>query len=125
MFFPAAHFAAGQVVLTLPLDRKGVGCADALLTMSRHLPMSLDTEMESYIVQLDFSVAFDRSHGGLLFKLKSICVVGSVLSICEEFLSNCRQRVVVDGATGEWIPIVFGAPQALFCSSFILVKCLS
>ena len=33
--------------------------------------MSLDTGMESYIVQLDFSAVFDGvSHSGLLFKLK-------------------------------------------------------
>ena len=43
--------------------------------------------MESYIVQLDFSVAIDRvSHSGLLFKLKSIGVGGSVLTICTEFV---------------------------------------
>ena len=28
-----------------------------------------------------------------------------------EFLSNRRQRVVVDGSTSEWIPIVSGMPQ--------------
>ena len=68
--------------------------------------------MESYIVQLDFTAAFDRvSHSGLLFKLKCIGVGGSVLSICKEFISNRRQRVVVDSATSEWIPIVSGMPQ--------------
>ena len=82
------------------------------------------------IVQLDFSAAFDRvSHSGLLFKLKSIGEGGSVLSICREFLSNRRQRVVVDGATSEWVPIVSGVPQevywVLFRSSFTPVKCLS
>ena len=56
--------------------------------------------MESYIVQLDFSVAFDSvSDSGLLFKLKSIGAGGSVQSICIEFLSNRRQHVVVYGAT--------------------------
>ena len=56
--------------------------------------------MESYIVQLDFSAAFDRvSNSCQLFKLKSIDVGGSVLSIRREFLSNRRQRVVVDRAT--------------------------
>ena len=40
------------------------------------------------------------SNSGLLLKLKSIDDVGgSGLSICYEFLSNCRQRVVVDGGT--------------------------
>ena len=72
-----------------------------------HLRKSLDTWMESYIVQLDFSAAFDRvGHSGLLFKLESIGVGVSVLSNCREFLS-----IVVDGATSEGIPFVSGVPQ--------------
>ena len=119
-FLPAAQFAY----------REGLGCADTLLTISHHLQKSLDTGMESYIVQLDFSAAFDRvSLSGLLFKLKSIAVGGSVLSIWREILSNRRQRVVVDGAASEWIPIVSDVPQrmywVLFYSPFKPVKCLS
>ena len=92
--------------------RKGLGCTDALLTISHQLLKPLDAGMESYIVLLDFSVAFDRvSHTFLLFKLKSIGVGGSVLSICTAFLSDRRQRVVVDGAASEWIPIISGVPQ--------------
>ena len=64
-FLPAAQFAY----------RKGLGCTDALLTISHDLQKSLDTGMESYIVQLDISAAFDGvSHCGLLFKLKSVDV---------------------------------------------------
>ena len=99
---PAAQFAY----------RKGLGCIDVLLTLSLHLQKSIGAGMESYIVQLDFSAAFDRvSHSGLLFKLKSIGVGGSVLSICAQFLSDRRQRVVVDGAASEWTPIISGVPQ--------------
>ena len=43
--------------------------------------------------------------------MKFIGVDGSVLSICREFLSNRRQRVVVDGTLSEWIPIVSGVRQ--------------
>ena len=58
-FLPAAQFPY----------RKGLGCTDALRTISHHIQKSFDTGMESYIVQLDFSAAFDRvSHSGLLFK---------------------------------------------------------
>ena len=39
--------------------RKDPGCTDALLAISHHLQKSLDAGMESYIVQLDFSAAFD------------------------------------------------------------------
>ena len=34
-----------------------------------------------------------------------------MLSICTEFLSDRKQRVVVDGAASEWIPIISGEPQ--------------
>ena len=34
-----------------------------------------------------------------------------MLSICREFLSNRRQRVVIVGATSEWIPISSGVLQ--------------
>ena len=51
-----------------------------------------------------FSAAFDRvSLSGLLFKLKFIGVGGSGLSISTEFLSDLKQRVVVDGAASVWI----------------------
>ena len=56
--------------------------------------------MESYIVQLDFSAAFDRvSHSGL-FKLKSIGVGGSVLSICRKSSPTtgyyCSNNIILD-----------------------------
>ena len=99
---PAAQFAY----------RKGLGCTDALLTISHHLQKSLDAGMESYNVQLDFSAAFDRvSHSALLFKFKFIGIGGSVLSICTEFLSVRRQIVVVDGAASKWIPTISGVAQ--------------
>ena len=34
-----------------------------------------------------------------------------MLSIFTEFLSDRRQRVVVDGAASKWIPIISGDPQ--------------
>ena len=87
--------------------QNGLGCTDALLTINHHLQKSLDTDEVVYC-----SAAFDKvSHSGLFFKLKSIGVGGSVLFICREFLSNLRQRVVVDGATCEWIPIISRVPQ--------------
>ena len=47
--FPAAQFAY----------RKGLGCTDALVTISRQLQHALDCGWESYFVQLDFSAVFD------------------------------------------------------------------
>ena len=110
---------------------KGLPCTDALLLISHHLQKSLDAEMDSNIVQLDFGAAFDRvSDSGLLFKLKFIGFGGSVLFICWELLSNSRQRVVVDGAIVESgykssLACHREVYWAFFCLSFIPVKCLS
>ena len=119
----------GLLPVALFAYRKGLGCTDALLSICHHLQKSLDAGMESYNVQLIFSAAFDRmSHSGL-FKLKSIGVGGSVLSICIEFSSDRRQRVVVDGAESEWTPTISGVPQesvlVIFYEFYIHTKRLS
>ena len=62
------------------------------------------------------------SHSGLLFKLKSIGVGGSVLSICIAFLSNRRQRIVIDGAASEWIPIISGVPLERMLGSLLFIQ---
>ena len=49
-------------------------------------------------MQIDFSVAFARvNHLGILYKLPSVGIGGSVLSILTQFLSNRSQQVMVDG----------------------------
>ena len=78
--------------------------------------------MESYTVQLDFSAAFEKvSHSGLLIKLKSIGLCGSVPSICTELLSDRGQRVLVDSAGSEWIPIISGVPQESVLGPFLFI----
>ena len=117
VFMPAAQFAY----------RKGLGCTDALPTKSHHLQKSIDIGIGSYIVQLDFSAAFDRMNdSGHLFKLMYIGVGGSVLSICREFCPFVgRQRVVVVGATSEWIPIVSGMPQECVLDPILFIHYIS
>ena len=58
------------------------------------------------------SKAFDKVwHQGLIFKLKSIGVSDSLLSLIESFLSNRFQRVLLNGQTSEWLPVKAGVPQ--------------
>ena len=69
--------------------RKGLGTCDALLCVSHTLQSTLENGQEDRIVQIDFSAAFDRViHLGILYKLCSVGIGGSVLSILTEFLSN-------------------------------------
>ena len=62
-------------------------------------------------MQIDFSAAFDRvNHLGILYKLCSVGIGGSVLSILTEFLSNRLQQVMVDGCRSKLVD-VSGVPQ--------------
>ena len=65
--------------------------------MSHTLQSALESGQEARIVQIDFSAAFDTvDHQGILDKLCSVGIGGSVLSILTQFLSNRSQHVMVD-----------------------------
>ena len=96
-FLPTTQFAY----------RKGLGTCDALLCVSHTLQSALENGLEAQIVQIDFSAAFDNvNHLGILYKLCSLGIGGSVLSILTEFLSNRSQQVMVDGYQSKLVNIV-------------------
>ena len=69
--------------------------------------------MESKILQIDFSAAFHRvNHQGIQYKLCSVGIGGSVLSVLTQFLSNRSQQVMVDCCRSKRVNIVSGVPQA-------------
>ena len=92
--------------------RKGLGTCDALLCMSHTLQSALESGQEARIVQIDFSAAFERvNHLGILYKLCSVGIGGSVLSILTQFLSNRSQHVMVDGCRSKLVNIVSAVAQ--------------
>ena len=50
-------------------------------------------------------------HEGLLHKLKQNGIDGKLLSLITSYLSNRKQRVVLNGETSDWAPIYSGVPQ--------------
>ena len=80
-----------------------------LLNMFSH---AVDSGKEVRVVFCDISKAFDRVwHKGLLFKLKSIGISGSLLSWFSSYLSLRKQRVVLPGAHSDWKTVSAGVPQ--------------
>ena len=95
--------------------RKGLGTCDAVVCMSHTLRSALESGQEARIMQIDFSAALDRvNHLGILYKLCSVGIGGSVLSILTQFLSNRSQQVMVDGCRSKLVNIVSGVAQAVF-----------
>ena len=62
-------------------------------------------------MQINFSAAFDRvNHQGILYRLSSVGIGGSVLSVLMQFLSNQSQYVLVDGCTSKLVNVSSGVP---------------
>ena len=61
---------------------------------------------------LDISRAFDSVwHDGLIFKLRKYGVCGEMINILEGFLSDRKQRVVLNGQCSSWTDIHADVPQ--------------
>ena len=89
-----------------------MGTCDALLDIVCADQLELDRGGELALIQIDFSVAFDRvNHGGLVFKLREAGFGGSILKVFQNFLSSRTQRVKVDGVCSSNIDVVSGVPQ--------------
>ena len=75
----------------------------------------IESGQEARIVQIDFSATFDGvNHQGILYKLCSVGIGGSVLSILTQFLSNRSQHVIVDGCRSKHVNLVSGVPRGDF-----------
>ena len=69
--------------------RKGLGTCDELLCVSNTLQSVLESGQEARILQIDFIAAFDGvNHQSILYRVCSMGIGGSVLSILIQFLSN-------------------------------------
>ena len=98
---------------------------------------ALESGQEARMVQIDFGAAFDRvNHRDILYKLCSVGIGGSVLSILTtqysfyqttyEFLSIRSQHVLVDGCRSKLVTLSQECRRAVFwplcCSSCTLLS---
>ena len=64
------------------------------------------------IIYLDFQKAFDKvPHKRLLDKLQTHSISGSIHSWIKDWLSERKQRVVINGASSPWLNVKSGVPQ--------------
>ena len=93
-------------------DHKGLSTFDALLCVSHTLQSAIKSGQEARIVQINFSTAFDSvNHQGVLYKICSLSIGGSGLSIFTQFLLNRSQYVMVDGCRNKLVNVVSRVPH--------------
>ena len=73
---------------------------------------------------IDFSEAFDRvNHLGILYKLCSVGIGGSVLSILTQFLSHRSQQVMVKGCRSKLVNVASGVQQGCVLGPLLFILC--
>ena len=91
---------------------KGLGTCEIPVYVSHTLQSALETVQEARIVQHDFCAAFNMAnHQCILYKLHFVSMLGSLLSILTEFLSNKSEHVMVDGCRIKLVNMVSRVPQ--------------
>ena len=94
--------------------RPSDSCINQLVAITHEIFEAFDCNpsLEVRSVFLDISKAFDKVwHDGLLYKLKSMGFSGELYKLLENYLSNRFQRVLLNGQTSSWKPVLAGVPQ--------------
>ena len=94
--------------------RPGDSTTNQLLYLVNEIHQSFDSNecFEVRAVFLDLSKAFDKVwHDGLILKLKQNGISGSLLKLFQNYLSNRKQRVVINGSYSDYSDIESGVPQ--------------
>ena len=90
----------------------GDSCINQLLSITHEIFQSFDEGFKVRSAFLDISKAFDKVwHKGLIFKLPQNGTSGNLLDILSDFLSDRKQRVVLNGQKSKWENVNEGIPQ--------------
>ena len=97
-------------------------CINHLLLTIQEIFISFDNELEIISAFSDISKAFHKVwHEGLIFKLKQNGISGELFHILSNFLSNRKQRVMLNGQNLSWTNVHVGVPQRSILGSLLFL----
>ena len=116
------HIVSSQIMRHLDLNnilsnaqhgfRKRRSCESQLILSTDDLLKSLDGNIQTDAILLDFAKAFDKvAHKRLLLKLEGIGISGYTLGWIASFLEKREQTVVIEGTSSRTKPVTSGVPQ--------------
>ena len=92
--------------------RSGHSCETQLLITIDDLLQNYNKKLQTDVIILDFSKAFDTvPHQRLLHKLRNYGINGTINKWIEEFLTKRSHRVIVDGEASSYDHVESGVPQ--------------
>ena len=92
--------------------RNGRSCLTNLLDFFHDMYSIYDTSRAIDILYLDFQKAFDKvPHKRLMAKIRSLGIIDEAADWIENWLSNRKQQVVINGTSSGWEEVTSGVPQ--------------
>ena len=87
-------------------------CLTNLIEFFHHMMEKYDTNNAIDIIYLDFQKAFDKvPHRRLLSKVRALGIRGIIADWIESWLTDRKQRVVINGEASGWRTVTSGVPQ--------------
>ena len=101
---------------------KAKSCLTNLLCFLEEITKWVDDGSPVDVIYLDFQKAFDKvPHQRLISKLKSHGMGNSIINWIEQWLTDRRQRVVVDVEVSSWKSVLSGVPQRSVLGPILLL----
>ena len=92
--------------------KRGDSCVNQLVSITHEIYKSFDEGHEFKSVFPDISKAFDKVwHDGIISKLTQNRIPGNLLKLSAFFLSERRQRIVLNGQASTWTNVTTGVHQ--------------
>ena len=102
--------------------KPGDSCINELLSNTHQIFQSFDQGFEVRSVFLDISKAFDKVwYKRLICKLLENAISGNLLDFLSDFLSDRKQRVILNGQKSTWENVNAGVPQGSILGSLLFL----
>ena len=107
------HAQEHNILYALQHGFRGMlSCETQLVEFLHDLAVNCHEGKQTDVLVMDFSKAFDKvGHERLLEKIASYGITGLTKQWIRQFLSDRRQRVVIDGESSDTVPVTSGVPQ--------------